>query len=211
MDTLKKYSAALGMLAFLLLMAASATSEEKATLVVFRGAKSVPLMFKPMIRINGTPAFYLPRGYHAELELEPGEYFIKSDWKAAHGAPDRETSVVLEAGRKTIVQLKSSIEGFGNATSIGSDIEQSATSINLSKSRKVTRYQPSWVEAGVGGFLPEPSKNERYGLSLDAELAMGDFKKGGDAEKLGLIRYGAIASEAGSGSLEVAVKSKLKV
>lgn len=179
---------------------ACADSEEikpgKAKLVIVRKSKSPPLAYKPLIEINGVPAFYLPRGYHAELDLNPGDYTIKSDWKVIHGVPDREVKVALKAGEKSVVVLSNSMSFFmipaggggGVSASIGSELDE-GRDIDLTNSRRLTRFHPKLAHSAVGGYVPDETPNQKYQLSLDNEKIIKDFIVGDDAEKLKLARY----------------------
>ncbi len=173
-------------------------SGSKAKLIIYRKKFSPPLAFKPLITINSIKAFYLPRGYHAELLLDPGDYIILADWKTGHGVADRDISISLVPGDEKVIEVASDVNftavalGGGIAVAGGlateSAVEEKRT-IDLSKSVKITRWHAQWLGESVGGFVPEKTMQERYSLSIDNALLIDDFEKGNLQEKLSITRF----------------------
>lgn len=155
-------------------------ASQKATLIIHREKLSPPFSFKPLIEINTVKAFYLPRGYHAKLILEPGAYHIQSNWKAAHGVSDGSLDIDLRAGETTYVAMNSWLGGRSNLKESKRD---------LTKSREVTRFHPQWTLGGNGGYVTEETLNERYDITINTEKLLEDFSAGDDAQKMELAKY----------------------
>lgn len=164
---------------------------DKARLIVHRDSFTPPLSFKPMVTINSVKAFYLPRGHHAVLDIDPGEYTVLFDWKAGHGPSDSEVKLDLKAGESTYVKWSGSlslpISGFIESgvfvNASGSD------NVDLTESKKITRWHLQWLRQSVGGFDAEETLNERYALTIDNQKIIEDFIKGDDQQKLQVIKY----------------------
>lgn len=168
-----------------------AAETERSKLIILRSRNSPPIAYKPMIVINGTKAFHLPVGYHAELDMNPGKYHIKADWKLRHGVKDQELDVELKPGMTTYVQVITSLEVAmavtGSAVPIGSI--QELKQADLNNSRGVSRFDPQWSSGAVGGVARVKTLNEHYELTVNNEKIIDDFQKGGDAKKLEIVRY----------------------
>jgi len=164
---------------------------QKSTLIIHRARYTPPLMFKPMIVINSVKAFRLPRGYHAALELDPGEYNILADWKKGHGVADKTLDVKLSAGETAYIAVGSSVDvsmiAFGGVN-IHSNLS-SGEATDLSNSIKITRWHAQWLNQAVGGFTPEETLNQRYSLSIDNAALVADFERGNNQEKYKIARY----------------------
>ena len=164
---------------------------EKAKLIIYRPDISPPLAYKPMIEINSVKAFYLPRGYHAEMNLDPGEYHLKADWKPFHGVSDKELVVNIQAGKTAYVSLNNSLDIAAiilGSMGINSKVSEESQ-VDLSGSRKITRYQSDWLNSSTGGFVPDETLNERYDLTINNEKIIEDFLNSDDSKKMEIARY----------------------
>lgn len=166
--------------------------EGKALLVIYRPSFSPPLLYKPLMTINSVKAFHLPKGYHALLEIDPGEYEVLADWKVMHGPADSKVSVSLTAGETYYLRVDNVINVISalalGVVSIDSGLKKD-NGFNIEKSIKVTRFHPQWLRNTVGGFVPEETLRDRYDLSVDNVLVMKDFEAGSMAERLKIVKF----------------------
>lgn len=166
----------------------SLVAEGKAKVFIYRDKFTPPLAFKPMITINDVKAFYLPRGYHADLELDPGMYVVLADWGAMHGVADREINIELAAGETYYININTGMYwtpiGIGTVSSMG-EVEE----VDLSESVKITRWHYDWVSKSVGGFQTEPTLNERFELTINTDKLLQSFAEGSEQNKQDIARY----------------------
>ncbi len=175
--------------------AASAKTDvaQKAKLIIFRERFSPPLNYKPLININSIKAFYLPRGHHAELELAPGKYNVLADWKVLHGVRDSSIDIELSAGEIKYLDLGTSLTavliGGVVGMSMGGGLEDgNSNSVDLSDSRKVSRWHANWKYSGFSGERTE-TMNERYELTLNVEKLLTDLSVGDPKKKMKIFRF----------------------
>jgi len=169
----------------------SEASNEKATLIIHRAKMSPPLAFKPLITINAVKAFYLPKGHHAELTLDPGEYTILADWKPQHGVADREITIQLQPGDAKAIEIKNKLDLSSIGTTNSQLASDQTNDIDLSKSTKISLWHPQWLlgSTAESEYTEPESLHRRYNLRIDTQLLIDDYKSAGDQQKLTLIKF----------------------
>jgi hypothetical protein len=91
-------------LAALCLFAAPAVSPTAATLVLFRDSAE-PLLFKPLVSVNGVELARLGQNRFLVIDVSPGSHRIEARWPAVAGHRPASLTVTVKPGAVGYVEL----------------------------------------------------------------------------------------------------------